>query len=169
MKLPPLGSVSKDGRTVTYPVPTSPVPGAQCLAFVRSPVEDPNRIEHATLLIPRERVSAYANWMAETGGADREPNAEELDVIMKAAATMLAEAQLEVFSAIGELIIHTLGDGDTDAATVRIAETWANKARRKAIAAGASPEDADREALDMVRRVRQMVEDGRRNSEGGAA
>jgi hypothetical protein len=163
----PGATTSSDGKHVTYPVPVGPLPPSQMLAFVRAEATDPNRIDHATLVIPREKVAKYTAWLAESGGSDRDATPEELDVIMKIAGSILAEFQLEAFSRIGEAVIGMLGDGDSDAATLRIAESFAGRAARKAISEGASVEEAQARAASLVDEVRRLVND--ENSEGGAA
>lgn len=156
-----------NGRVV-YAVPLSPLPEHQRLAMVHAPKEDPEAIEMVTLTIPRERVAKFAAWMAECGGSDREPTTGELNEIMKAAGTMLASIQIEVFSQLGDMFVSMLGDGDHDGALDRVAESFAARVARKAIAKGTSPEAASAEADAMRDALRTLIQ-RHRESEGGAA
>lgn len=152
-KITPVGN-----GTVVYSVPTSPLPEAHRLALVHADEADPNKIGMVTLSIPRDRVAAYAAWMAECGGSDREPTPEELNAIMKAAGSILAHMQLDVFAALGDMFIGMLGDGDHDAALERVAESFAARQARKDIAKGKNPTEANADAEALAEMLRSLIE-----------
>lgn len=142
---------------LVFPVPTSPMPPSECLAFAHT---DPDNIAHVrdvVLTIPRSLVTDYAEWLSRTDAIDREPTVDEVNFIMQRIATSLALAQVEIMQTVTRHLIKTLGDGDRSAAVERvIVNMAAEEARGAAKAESLTPEQAASRAQAMETTLRAL-------------